>query len=234
MTSELAQPRRVGLDRSLVLLTGGFGLIAATILLDRGAVVAAALVAFVMAVAAWHRAVQWPAIAAFVVVVVLFVPIGRYSIPVNLPFDLEPYRLVVALVLTCWAAALLVDPNVRVRRTPFDIPIGIIVVAVFGSVVVNPGRVVPLQAAVLKALTFFVSFVLMYYLFVSVVRTRHTVETMTKLLVSGTALVAALAIVEQRTGINAFDRLAGLLPFRFNGSGVRCQRITEHRYRLVC
>lgn len=218
MTTDTAPSSRVAPDHSLVLLTGGFGIIAAAILLGGGAAVVAVAVAFGMAVVAWQQAVRWPAIAAFVLGVVLFIPIGRYSIPIQLPFDLEPYRLVVALVLVFWMAALLVDPDVRLRRTPFDIPIAIIVLAVLGSVAANPGRVLPLQAAVLKALTFFVSFVLVYYLFVSVVRTRRTVETLTKVLVSGTAVVAALAIVEQRTGFNAFDRMAEILPFQFNGS----------------
>ncbi len=218
VTGDTAPSSPVALDHSLVLLIGGFGIIAASVLVGRGAAIVALAVAFGMAVVAWHQAVRWPAIAAFVLGVVLFVPIGRYSIPIQLPFDLEPYRLVVAIVLLCWVAALLVDPAVRLRRTPFDIPIAIIVLAVLGSVAANPGRVLPLQAAVLKALTFFVSFVLVYYLFVSVVRTRRSVEALTKVLVTGTAVVAALAIVEQRTGFNAFDRLAEILPFRFNGS----------------
>ena len=45
------------------------------------------------ALVAWHQAVlRWPAVVALILSIMLFVPIGRYSIPVNLPFDLELYR----------------------------------------------------------------------------------------------------------------------------------------------
>ena len=73
--------------------------------------------------------------------VVLFVPVGRYSLAINLPFGLELYRIAVALVLLVWVASLLVDPRVRLRRTPLDAPVALIVVASLGSVAVNYGRV---------------------------------------------------------------------------------------------
>ena len=38
--------------------------------------------------------------------VMLFVPVGRYSIPINLPFGLELYRLAVAVVLAAWVGSL--------------------------------------------------------------------------------------------------------------------------------
>jgi hypothetical protein len=192
---------------------GALGLLAVSVAVDRGTAIAALIVAVGTAFMALHRALSWPAMAASILLVVLFVPIGRFSLPVQLPFELEPYRVVVALVLSCWVAALLVDPAVRLRRTPFDVPIAIVVGAVLSSIAVNPGRVIPLQAPVLKSVTFFLSFVLVYYLFVSVVRTRRTVEAMTKLLLVGAAGVAALAIVEQRSGFNAFDRVGQSLPF---------------------
>ena len=218
MTSDRALAARVTPDRSLVLLAGGFGIVAAAVLLDRGAATVSVAVACSLALVAWRGTLQWPAIAAFVIAVGLFIPIGRYTIPIQLPFDLEPYRVVVAIVVLCWVGALLVDPAVRLRRTPFDTPIAVIVLAVLGSVAVNPGRVSTLQAPVVKSLTFFLGFVLVYYLLVSIMRSRRTIETLTKVVVAGTAVVSALAIVEQRTGFNAFDHIGDVLPvLQFNG-----------------
>ena len=173
-----------------------------------------------MALVAWHATVlRWPAVVGLLLSVMLFVPIGRYSIPINLPFDLELYRLAVAIVLAAWVGSLLVDPRVQLRRSPFQASLLIILCATFGSIVVNAGRVMPLGSAVLKATTFFLSFVLVHYFILSVVRNRRTIENVTKLLVSGTAAVAAFAIVEQRTQFNIFDHVGQVLPFlQFNGA----------------
>ena len=66
----------------------------------------APVVALGTVLAAWHQSVlRWPALVALLISIMLFVPIGRYSIPVNLPFDLELYRVVVAAVLAVWAGA---------------------------------------------------------------------------------------------------------------------------------
>jgi hypothetical protein len=218
VTSGRGPTARVALDRSLVLLSGGFGIVAAAVLLDRHAAIVALAVASGLAFVAWRGAVRWPAIAALVVAAVLFVPTGRYRIPIQLPLDLAPYQVVVGSVLVCWAGALLVDPAVRLRRTPFDIPIAVIVLAVLGSVAVNPGRVSALEGSVLKSLTFFLGFVLIYYFLGSIMRSRRTIETLTKVVVAGAAAVSALAIVEQRTGFNIFDHIGAVLPFlQFSG-----------------
>jgi O-antigen ligase len=210
----------VELDRATLLFAGGFALIAASVFLQRGTAPVAAVVAVGMALAAWHATVlRWPAVLGLLLSVVLFVPIGRYSIPINLPFDLELYRLVVAAVLAIWAGSLLVDPSVRLRQSPFRIPLIIILCGTFGSIIVNVGRVMPLSSAVLKSLTFFLSFVLLHYFVLSVVRSRRAIENVTKFLVSGTAAVAVFSIIEQRTQFNIFDHVGQVLPFlQFNGA----------------
>ena len=50
-----------------------------------------------------------------------FIPIKRYGLPGNLPFDLEPYRLLVGLVIAAWfVLALLIDPRVRFRKAGLE------------------------------------------------------------------------------------------------------------------
>ena len=97
----------------------------------------------VVAVLALARSITvgWDRLIALILVVVLFVPIGRYRLPGSLPFNLELYRVVVALCILVWTASLLVDSRVRLRSTAFDRPIALILVCVLGSEITNPGRV---------------------------------------------------------------------------------------------
>ena len=62
-----------------------------------------------MVLSAWQSTLlRWPAVVGLLLCVMLFVPVGRYTIPINLPFGLELYRLAVAVVLAAW-----VDPPGR-------------------------------------------------------------------------------------------------------------------------
>jgi O-antigen ligase len=221
MTYVRTLTQRTELDRAALFVTGGFALMAASIFVGKGVAAAAAVAALGTVFAAWHQTIlRWPAAVALLISIMLFVPIGRYSIPINLPFGMDLYRIAVALVLAAWAGALLVDPNVRMRRSPFEIPLLIILCATFGSIIVNISRVAPLGSAVLKSITFFLSFFLVHFFLISVVRNRRTIENITKLLVAGTSVVAAFSIVEQRTHFNLFDHVGQVLPFlQFNGAG---------------
>ena len=60
---------------------------------------------------------------------------------------------------------------------------------------------------------FLLSFVLVLYMTASVVRRVETIEFLTKTLVGGGAVVALFAIIEARTGLNAFNQLDRVIPF---------------------
>lgn len=200
-----------------LLVITGLLLASASVALGRGATVVTVAVAGGLAFVAWRDKLGWPQAAAGLIAVGLFIPMARFTLPLG-PFALSAYHIAAALVLACWAAALLVDPDVRLRRTPFDVPIAILVAAVLGSIAVNPARVEGLGTPVLKAVTFFFGFVLIYYCFNSIIRRGETVAALTKLIVAGAAAISALAIVEQRTGVNVFDRIGSAIPvLRFGG-----------------
>ena len=188
--------------------------LAATVVVGRGVVPVAAVLMVLSALVAWHRWILgWHVLTCFVLAVVLFVPVARYSLAIELPFGLELYRIAVALVVLVWIASLLVDPTVRVRRTPLDAPVALIVAAALGSIAVNFGRVAPLATAVLKGLTLFLSFIIFFYFVSSVVKDVSGVVLITQFIVAGAGVVAVLAIVEQRTSFSAFDRVQSVLPF---------------------
>jgi O-Antigen ligase len=196
------------------LIVSCFVLLAASVAVGKGTEPVALLLMTTAAFVAWHRwMLRWTTLVCVVVGIVLFIPIGRFSLPINLPFGLEPYRLAVALILAGWCASLLVDRAVRLRSSPLDPPIVLIVTATLAGIAVNAKRVIPLESAVLKSVTFFLSFVLVYYFIVSVLRTRGMVETVAKFLVFGTGIVGLCAIIEQRTRYNVFDHASMLLPF---------------------
>lgn len=156
--------------------------------------------------------VTWPRMISALILVILFIPIRRYALPASLPFQLEPYRILVALIVVVWIASLLVDRRTRLRRTGFEAPLLLIVGSVFASLLANPGRVGQLSAEVDKKLMFFLSFVLVLYLTASVIRRLDNIDFLTKTLVGGGAVVAFFAIVEARTGFNVFNHLSRAIP----------------------
>jgi polysaccharide biosynthesis protein PslJ len=181
-------------------------------------VIAAALLAVVFAILVARLARSWLVLVSAMLLVALLIPSnGTYVLPEGLPFQLEPYRVVIGFLLIGWIIALLVDPRVRARATGFEGPLILIVGATLGSDFVNPGRAGTLSSFVVKALWLFACFVLFAYLVVSVVRTRAVVERLITVLVSGGSFVAFGAVVQRRSGFNLFDHLHVVLPvFNYN------------------
>jgi O-antigen ligase len=196
------------------LVIGSLGLLAATVVSGVSARAGVGFVVFV-ALAALTRTsyLRWPRLIAALILVILLIPIRRYALPANLPFQLELYRVVVALLILGWIASLLVDTRVRFRRTGFEAPLVLIVGALVASILANPGRVAQTSTDVNKALMFFFSFIFVLYLTASVIRRLDEVEFLAKALVAGGAVVAVFAIVEARTGFNVFNHVSRVMPF---------------------
>lgn len=207
---------------SPALIFGALAVLATSVVADTGVVVVAPLVIGTALIAAWHKVLlSWSSLLGLVVIVVLFVPIKSYRLPGDLPFDLEPYRVLVALLLLCWSTSLLVDPAVTARRSAFDGALALLVVAVIASELANPSQVQALSSYVTKSLTFFLAFLFLYFFIVSVVRDRRTIEALVRLLVVGGAIVSVFSIVERRTGYNVFYQLESVFPpLRFEGGDV--------------
>lgn len=218
-----------------------------SIVAGRGVAPAAGLLGLLSIFAVGYRLrIRWDVVVAFVLVVVLVIPIKRYEFAVNLPFDLEPYRMVIALLLGIWVAALLADPRVSLRSSALDGPLMLIGLSVIGSIALNPGWITRLNVFfgavgsdwpafvreaddipyddvsgdVTKALLFFASFYLVYYFIVSVIRSPREIDAVVKTLVVGTAGVAIFAIIERRTDHNVFNSLEGFIPLIQFGGGL--------------
>lgn len=175
---------------------------------------------------------SWNALLATTLLVILFIPMKRYRLPIDLPFELEPYRIVVALVAAAWLSSLLVDPSVRLRRTGLDAPLVLFTGAALASLVVNGERVhaFGLDANVAKDVTFFASFLVVTYLVVSVA-TADGIDALVRLLVGCGAGIGVLAVVESRTGFNPFDHVSAVLPFLQPDAVYTLPEVGRHKLR---
>jgi hypothetical protein len=122
---------------------------------------------------------------------------------------LEPYRLLVGCMLVGWILSLLADPRVRFRKSGLGGPLLLYTIAAVGSIIVN-GQA---HQEPIKALVFFGSFLLVFSLIISVVRTSEQIDFLVRILVSGGTVVALAAIYESRTHYNVFDHLSSVMPF---------------------
>lgn len=193
------------------------------------------LVAFQRALLSWHT------LLGAILVVILFIPIRRYTIAAGAPIELEPYRILIAVVLGCWFLALAADPKVRWLPTGYSTPIIVLWAGIVGSLAMNLGRVDAMSEQVLKTITFFGSYFLVLCFVVSVVRRGPALDRVIKLLVAGSAIVALAALYEWRSGVNLFNGLGRFLPFlvyqdigdaMIRGTGARALASAQHPIAL--
>jgi O-antigen ligase len=196
-----------------------------------------------LVLAAYQRVLlAWPTLLGLILVVILFIPIRRYTVSGNLPFELEPYRVLIAAVLGCWLCAVAADPRIRVRASGLEAPIGALLLAMLVSMAVNLPRVNAAGAMVVKNFTFFLSYVLVLYFIVSIVRARRDLDRVITLLVAGGTILAVAALVEWRTSTNLFNWYSHAAPFlhyidegiaQQRGSGFRARASAQHPIALT-
>ncbi|NUR76031.1 MAG: O-antigen ligase family protein [Thermoleophilia bacterium] len=162
----------------------------------------------------YRRLLRWESLLTGLVLVVLFIPIRRYTLPGGLPFQLEPYRVLTIFIAGGWVCSLLADPRVRLRKTGMDVQLGLIAFSMLVSDAVNGGRIQQLgvQTEVVKKLTFFASFFAIAYIVPSVVRRRSHVDKLARTIVIGGAILALCALWEGQTHYNIFNDLSRWIP----------------------
>jgi O-antigen ligase len=231
--AELALWIALGLSLALVLAAARADGRATPILL--------AVVAGLVIVSYQRVLLAWRTMLGLILLIILFIPIRRYTVGGSLPIELEPYRIVIALVLGCWFSALAVDAAVRWRKTGLELPIAALLVAMLVSMLANIERVNAAGTTVIKNFTFFLSYLLIVYFIASVVRARKDLERMLKLLVGGGAIVALASLVEWKTTTNFFGWYSHVMPFlhyvdegvaQARGSGIRARGSAQHPIAL--
>jgi O-antigen ligase len=215
-------------------------LAAALMRLQANPILAAVVVALVL-VAAQRVLLAWETMLGAILVVILFIPIRRYTVGGGLPFELEPYRALIAGVLACWLCAVAADPKVGWRRTGLEAPILTFFLLILLSMALNVGRLDESGGIAFKQISFFVSYFLVTYFVASVLTRGPPLDRMVKVLVAGGALVAVLSLVEWRTGTNMFNWFNRVMPFLQyvdigehveRGTGVRALGSAQHPIAL--
>ena len=171
--------------------------------------------------------IEWRWLVGFLLLVVLFVPPRRYAFPISLPFELDPYRLVVLGIVLLVLFTALSDSHFRFRASGLEAPLLLFSVAVAGSLAANPERFSVYESEVVKTLAVLVGFFVVFYLVVNLIRTREACQTALEILVLGGAVLAVLAVVEQKTGWSPFAGLDRYLPFLQSTGAAELQLIRD-------
>jgi O-antigen ligase len=227
---------------SAAVVVGALALLGLTVFTASRPLEAAPVIAVLILFAVAYRTLlRWESLLGLLIIVVLFIPMRRYVLPGSLPFELEPYRLLVAFIMAGWLASLLADPRVRLRRSGFEAPLILVLAATVGSLLANGSRIAQLETDVVKNVTFLLSFVLVFYLIVSVVRKQEQLDLLLRFLVGGGAIIAVLSIIESRTQYNIFNDLYRVIPLLeprelatapLEGRGLRSYASAQHPIAL--
>jgi hypothetical protein len=163
-------------------------------------------------IAARRTLLAWPTLLGLILLVIVLIPVKRYTLGGGFPFQLEPYRVVIAGIGFAWLASLMVDPETRFRPTGLEIPVLLFVLAAVLSLATNLGRASSLSGDVIRNASSWVGFFLVMYLAAGAIKTRTQLDRTLMLLVGASTIVGATAIVEARTGQNYFNGLERLIP----------------------
>src|SRR5262245_12542858 len=227
---------------SLAIVLVAITLLGFTVLTGSRVEVVAPLLGAIAVFAVGYRVLlSWRSLLTLTFLIILLIPIRRYTLPSSLPFHLEPYRLLAAFIALGWLTSLLIDRRVRLRSTPIDAPLICFYFVVLLSLIVNPARVRSVEPDVVKKLMFFASFFILYYLIASVAGKQRDIDFLVGVLGLGGCIVAVAATIESKTGYNPFDHLRSVLPFlkesgpphhSVRGARLRAQASAQHPIAL--
>lgn len=212
-------PSRVPL---VVAAIGVVLLVAGIAIGDRGVAFGAVafLLASVVALGESYRPVlTWRAGIILLLLVIWLVPIKKYRLPVDLPFDLEPYRLLI-LGLGFFLVLGFISGRSKLSASGLRGPLILLAVGSIGALIVNVGSIsdAGLQTQSIKSLSYFLSFLIAFLLISSVLRTYADVHAAVVALVVGGVVVAVAAVYERQSGNNLFNHLQSWIPvLEFDG-----------------
>jgi O-Antigen ligase len=188
--------------------------------------------------------VTWPnAVAAFLLVV-WFIPAKGYRLPVSLPFNLEPYRLALALILVVLLVAVLTG-RARLEYLGFGVPLALLAGGATVSALLNYDQIgdLPGETGAFRSLSYFLGFLAVFVLIASTIKTHDGLDTAARAIVIGATLAALSALYESRSGYNIFTHLDEWIPalvreeratFDVRGGNLRVFASAQHPIALSC
>lgn len=156
----------------------------------------------------------WTTALVLLVAVIMFVPARRYAIPIPLPFQLEPYRLVLGIVIVALVVALLTKPDFRWRPAAFGVPIAIMLVTVLVSFLVNGIALANsgLVETAIGGITQLLVMLSVFFVFRQLLRSERDVMLLITVLTWAGVIVSFFALIERVARTNVFLMLGSFLP----------------------
>jgi hypothetical protein len=207
--------RRTG---PLAIAAVGTAALAAGLVVGEHTAVAGALVFLLACFAALRDSTTplftWRTGIVTLILVIWLVPIKNYRLPVDLPFELELYRLLIMGLVLAWLAVAALG-GARLRAGGHGKATLLLAAATIGALLanINTIRDAGLQTEALKSVSFSLSFLLAFVLICSTSKTMEDVDDAAMALVVGALIVAIAAIYESRTFQNPFNELERWVPF---------------------
>ncbi|MET0938704.1 MAG: O-antigen ligase family protein [Gaiellaceae bacterium] len=170
--------------------------------------------AAVLALRETHKPiVTWPNAIVCLVLVIWLIPIRLYRLPVGLPFNLEPYRIAVLLLIFGLILGIMAG-HLPVTAAGHGRALLALGGVAFASQAVNWSSLdIPGQPPVaFKTLSYFVSFVAIFMLIAAAIQRYGDARQVISGLVIGGAIVAVAAMIESRTRSNLFENLDNWIP----------------------
>ena len=116
----------------LTFLTSSF-----LLLLAGSPVLSAAALALLLVWVFREALFTWVTGLSLLLLVLLFIPSRIYALPVSLPFDLDPYRFVLLVLVLVWIVSTFAQRRGHVPRTYLDTAVVVFLLAVVMSYLVN-------------------------------------------------------------------------------------------------
>ncbi len=160
-----------------------------------------------------YPVVTWPNALAVFIGVLWFVPIKLYRLPVDLPFQLEVYRVLIVLLVVGFAIGSLTTKR-EVETLGVGKPLFVMAVAALTSQVINSQAIDSADTGgqSLKSLSMFLSLIVVFLIFASTLDTFREIERMVAVIVLAGVVVAIAALYEGRTNFNVFDHFSSWFP----------------------
>ena len=167
-------------------------------------------------------------------------PIRHYTLSVSLPFNLELYRAVPALLIFAWVVGLLARRG-RVDAAGHGKALAALAIVTVASFLANVGD--STQAEGVKSLSFLLSYVAVFLLITSTVESTPQAEKIIAWIVVGGDLVSVAALYEGTTDYNVFNHLDSWIPaleqlprevVELRGGRLRVIASSQHPIALGC
>lgn len=174
---------------------------------------------------------NWTGAFIVLLAVIMFIPVRYYALPIPIGFALEPYRLVIVLMVVAAIVALMIDPTFVWRPAAFGWPLGVWVATSLLSIAANVQFISEggLGSGVVGAIITDLLMLAVFFVARLVLRNENLVEAVLTFLVWSAVVVAFFAVIERATQQNIFTMLDKFLPLERLGAEQEAYRAGGYR-----